>query len=97
MIGYESRYRQCIVYRDGQEEFLGTRPAVDTTAHYDDLFHVVAPGDRVDGLAHRYYQRPDLWWIICDYNGIANPLLPLVPGTTVRLPSPEHVFMQVLA
>lgn len=97
MIGYESRYRTCVLYKDGSEEFLGARPLLDTSPQPDDLSHVVNVGERVDLIAYRYYARTDLWWLVCDYNGIANPLTPLEPGTVLRLPSHDYVFMRILA
>ena len=96
MIDEESRYRTSILYLDGTDEFIGVRPALDTTPQPDDIFHDVLEGERVDILAFRYYGRADLWWIICDYNTIFYPL-GLEVGATLRLPSPEQVFMRILA
>jgi len=96
MIGRSSRYAACILYTDGREEFLGTRPPIDTAPRPDDRFHTVVEGDRVDLLAHRYLGRADLWWVICDYNGIFFPL-ELEPGTVLRIPSTDRVYMRLLA
>lgn len=33
MIGPNSRYATCVLYVDGSEEFLGTRPRIDLIAY----------------------------------------------------------------
>ena len=96
MIGRSSRYAKGILYQDGPEEFLGTRPAIDTTPRPDDRFHTVVEGDRVDVLAFRYLGQAQLWWILCDYNELAFPL-EIEPGMVLRIPSFEHVHMRILA
>jgi hypothetical protein len=95
MIGLDSRYATCVLYVDGQEEFLGTRPRIDTSLQPDDTFHTVVEGDRIDLIAYRYLGSTGLWWVICDYNDIFFPL-ELEPGRAVRIPSVEHVQMHML-
>jgi nucleoid-associated protein YgaU len=96
MIGRDSRYADCILYRDSDGEYLGRRQRIDTTPRYDDRLHTVIEGDRIDLLAHRYLGDARLWWIICDYNDIFFPL-ELQPGTDLRIPSVEHVQMRILS
>ena len=96
MIGPDSRYAGCVIYVDGQEEFLGTRSQIDTSPQPDDVFHTVAEGDRVDLIAYRYLGNAVLWWIICDYNDIFFPL-ELKLGMVLRIPSIEHVQMHIIA
>ena len=95
MIGPDSRYATCVLYVDGQDEFLGTRPRIDTSPRPDDVFHTVVAGDRIDLIAYRYLGRADLWWVICDYNDIFFPL-ELEIGTVLRVPSADHVEMRIL-
>lgn len=95
MIGPDSRYATCVLYVDGKEEFLGTRPLIDTSPRFDDTFHTVVEGDRIDLIAYRYLGSVGLWWIICDYNDIFFPL-GLEPGSVLRIPSVEYVQMHVL-
>lgn len=96
MIGRDSRYATCILFKDGQAEFIGTRQRIDTTPRLDDVFHTVIEGDRADLIAWRYYARPELWWVVCDYNDLFFPL-ELEVGAVLRLPSQEHLLMRVLA
>jgi hypothetical protein len=95
MIGPDSRYATCVLYVDGQDEFLGTRPRIDTSPQPDDVFHTVIEGERIDLIAYRYLGRADLWWIICDYNDIFFPL-ELETGTVLRIPSGEQAQMRPL-
>ena len=96
MIGRDSRYAGCILYRDSAGEYIGRRERIDTTPRYDDRLHTVIEGDRIDLLAYRYLGDACLWWIICDYNDIFFPL-ELQPGTDLRIPSVEHVQMRILS
>lgn len=48
--------------------------------------HVLVLGERLDTLAHRYYNDAELWWVIAMANRIADPFA-LVPGTRLRVPS----------
>jgi len=95
VISQDSRYATCVLYVDGKEEFLGMRPLIDTTPQPDDVFHTVVEGDRVDLVAYRYLGSALLWWVICDYNDIFLPL-DLVSGSVLRVPSVEHVQMNLL-
>ncbi len=95
MINDRSRYTKTILYRDGSDEFVGARKQIDTSERPDDRFHQVVEGDRVDLLAYRYLGDSQLWWVLCDYNGIAFPL-ELQAGTVIRIPSVEQVEMRVL-
>ncbi len=95
MIGADSRYATCVLYVDGDQEFIGTRQQIDTSPRPDDVFHTVVEGDRIDLIAYRYLGRAELWWIICDYNDIFFPLeLPV--GQVLRIPSSDHVQMHLL-
>jgi hypothetical protein len=54
------------------------------------LFAAVAAGDRPDLLAHRVLGDPELFWRLCDLNGVARPAdLTAEPGARVAVPAPE--------
>jgi nucleoid-associated protein YgaU len=90
-----SRYRECMIYQDGETQFFGARQRLDATPQPDDRFHLVVDGDRVDLLAYRYLGDPTLWWIIGDVNDIGFPL-ELPSGVTLRIPSLARVMLDVL-
>ena len=95
MIDDRSRYRDCILYQDGDTQFLGARSRIDVAPQPDDRLHLVVDGDRIDQLAYRYLGDPTLWWGICDFNDIAFPL-ELTVGATLRIPSLERVMLSLL-
>ena len=95
MIDKDSRYAKCLRYRESDGDSLGMRFPIDTSPRFDDRFHTVTDGDRLDLLAHRYLGEAKLWWLICDYNDIFFPL-ELTPGTVLRIPSMDHVSMHIL-
>ena len=95
MIGRDSRYARCVLYRDSDGTSLGMRQRIDATPRHDDRLHTVVEGDRLDLLAYRYLGDARLWWIICDYNDLFFPLA-LDPGLALRIPSREHVQMRLL-
>lgn len=74
MIGKGSRYTSCVLSRDRDGDSIGIRQRINATPLYDDRFHTITDGERLDILAHRYLGNADLWWIICDYNDIFFPL-----------------------
>jgi len=55
----------------------------------------VVEGDRLDLLAHRYLGDARLWWILGDYNDLFWPL-ELAVGSSLRIPSYNHVHMNIL-
>ena len=52
--------------------------------------HTVAPDERLDHIAHRYYRDPERFWRICDANGALWPDdLVATPGTRLGIPGNE--------
>jgi hypothetical protein len=95
MISDRSRYRDCVIFQDGETQFLGNRPVPNITPQPDDRFHEVVEGDRIDLLAYTYLHDPQLWWVICDWNNISFPLeLPV--GNILRIPSLDYVMLEIL-
>lgn len=95
MIGKDSRYAKSILYRTGSDQLLGNRPRIETTPRFDDRFHAVKDGDRIDRIAFDYLGNAALWWVICDYNDVFYPL-ELEIGSVLRIPSLEFVHMRLL-
>lgn len=95
MIGPDSRYAGCVLYVDGNDEFLGARSRIDTTPQPDDTFHTVIESDRIDLIAYHYLGSAEFWWIICDYNDIFFPL-EIAPGTVLRIPCVEHMQLRLI-
>ena len=62
----------------------------------DDLSHDVDDLDRIDLIANTFYKDPTLWWVIALANDIRLPDIQLNPGTTIRIPSPQFVFTEIV-
>ncbi|MGH7516510.1 MAG: hypothetical protein ACREOC_03435 [Gemmatimonadales bacterium] len=75
---------------DGQGRlvlFKKVRFIPDTPAQ---LALVVAQGERLDQIAHRIYQDPELFWLICDANRALWPGdLVAEAGRVIRVPPSE--------
>lgn len=39
--------------------------------------HKIVQSDTLDSLAYKYYGRPDLYWVIADFNRIQDPFIEL--------------------
>jgi hypothetical protein len=54
------------------------------------LSHIVSNGERLDHLAQRFYQNPELFWCICDANLALWPDdLVAEAGRTILIPPSE--------
>ena len=40
-----------------------------------------------DAIAHKHYGDADLWWVICYYNGIIDPLNDMKIGAKIKVPN----------
>lgn len=90
-----SRQQFAKLYQDGDTRFWGSRPKIDTSPRPDDRFHTVVEGDRIELLVHKYFGDVNLWWVIADYNDLFC-CQELEIGARFRIPSLEHVQMEVL-
>ena len=55
---------------------------------FEDIYVTTTSGDRLDNLAHQFYQDVDLWWIITTANPdvIRRDSFNLKPGIEIRIP-----------
>ena len=55
----------------------------------EDIYAITTQGDRLDLLAHQFYNDVDLWWIIPTANPsvIRRDSFNLKPGLEIRIPS----------
>lgn len=49
--------------------------------------HVVIEGERLDQLSFRYFNRPDMWWAIVEYNPEIRDFFNIPAGTLLRIPN----------
>lgn len=78
---------------DGSQVSYLTRRFVPAPERFHPLQrHVVAEGDRLDGIATKYFNDPLLFWRICDANRALRPgELVETPGKRLLITLPEDV------
>lgn len=59
----------------------------------DDIYVAIETGDRLDTLAHQFYNDSSLWWIIASANNIHNAVFAFTEGTILRVP---QNYLQIL-
>ena len=52
----------------------------------NDQFIRTRAGDRLDSIAHEFYQDVSLWWIIAGANHLGKGTYAIPPGTKLRIP-----------
>ena len=52
----------------------------------NDIYIITKFGDRLDVLAHKYYQDVTMWWLIAQANHIGKGTMMIKPGTKLRIP-----------
>jgi hypothetical protein len=82
-----SRYSKTRIKRDKSGiKLYSTTYYPDISIEDEDTFIYPSFGERLDTLAHKYYNDVSLWWIIAKANGIKGKLTPSV-DTQIRIPS----------
>jgi len=49
--------------------------------------HVYKTGERLDDIAFKYYNRPEYWWIIPEYNPVIDDINNIPAGTVLKIPN----------
>ena len=49
--------------------------------------HEYVEGERLDQIAYKYYQKPEYWWIIPEYNPELEDITNIPSGTLLRIPN----------
>jgi nucleoid-associated protein YgaU len=86
-----SRYEYSVV------DFVATSEDADANAvvfySFDELGvfsyleHTYVQGERLDSIANRYYDRPDMWWTILDHNPEIDDPDNIQVGKILRIPN----------
>lgn len=75
---YTSRYAVLPYYYHTIDKKYIYGIARNITTKTDYVLHVVSDTDTLDSLALKYYGRPDLFWVIGQYNHINDPYKKLI-------------------
>lgn len=74
---YTSRYAPFPYYYNTEDKkyIYGLTDNLKNTTEY--VIHYIDQNDDLDYLALKYYGRPDLFWVIADFNRIQDPFINL--------------------
>lgn len=74
---YVSRYASLPYYYNSNDKryVYGLSKHLRQDTEY--VLHHIADTDTLDSLALKYYGRPDLYWVIADFNRITDPFISL--------------------
>lgn len=63
-------------------------PATNTSAEIE---YIIEYGDSWGNISYKNYNTIDLWWLVCEYNQIKNPVVMPEAGTKIKILKPEYV------
>lgn len=85
---YTSRYATLPYYYNTLDKkyMYGISKNLNTNTDY--VLHNLVDSDSLDSLALKYYGRPDLFWVIADFNNLNDPYIKLVDKmSSIKIPS----------
>ena len=85
---YTSRYATLPYYYNtlDKKHMYGISKNLNTNTDY--VLHNLVDSDSLDSLALKYYGRPDLFWVIADFNNLNDPYIKLVDKmSSIKIPS----------
>jgi hypothetical protein len=77
--------------------FITLRQPLNLQTSDGDVFITISKEliNRPDLISSKAYGTPDLWWVIYEFNGIADPLFDLPAGTVLRIPKLDNVLAAI--
>jgi hypothetical protein len=85
-----SRYSDSVVDYFTKQEYGVATPVViykfDSLESVSFFTHIYGTGETLHALSQRYFRRPDLWWIIAEYNPEIPDFTNIAAGTIMRIP-----------
>lgn len=93
---YISRYSSFPIYYNTLDEkyIYGITSQLNENSEF--VAHNVTMTDTLDSLAFKYYGRPDLFWVIADFNRIKDPFITLIDYfSVIKVPSLSTLSFEV--
>ncbi|MAE85544.1 MAG: hypothetical protein CMB80_22605 [Flammeovirgaceae bacterium] len=93
-----NRYSEQTSKRDTVTKVRYYKPTLypDIPERDDDIIHKVRSGERLDLLAHQYYNDVGLWWLISRANKLDPSDITLKAATDIRIPTHIGPILQEL-
>ena len=88
-----SRYKKLKGYMNSTNVYLQNPQYIEIPVHGDDTYFSITGRyvDRIDLVAHKFYNDSKLWWVIAEANNITDPLeLPI--NTIIRVPAISTLY-----
>jgi len=86
-----SRYETSLVDYFRKNEGGETYPVIfyefDELTETSFSIHTYVKGETLQGLSMQFYRRPDLWWVIAEYNPELTDFVNIPSGTEIRIPN----------
>ena len=89
-----SRYKKTD--KADNDKHLETTHFQNVPPSNNDIWIIAKKYERLDLLAHRYYGKRELWWIIAIANKLVNGSLVIPAGQRIRIPKNEIPFMDAI-
>lgn len=83
-----SRYKKVKGFKSRTNIYLDLPTYVDIPVHEDDSYFIVFGKyiDRIDLIAHKFYNDSKMWWVIAEANSLEDPMdIPI--NTVLRIPA----------
>jgi hypothetical protein len=84
-----TRYDNDTILKTQQDKpYYKSRAYPNIPLSSSDIYIITTIGDRLDYLAHTYYNDSEMWWIIsaANNNATKGSMFP-IPGTQLRIPT----------
>ena len=91
MIYRNSRYTKTPVINTDGTALFKLRKRFEFN-HENAIIHQFSEGERLEGLANKYYNDPQLWWVILEANPQIKTALFINYGTSLIIPSEKEVL-----
>jgi len=79
----------------GRKFFLSYRP-FRFRSLAGNVYLEVQEGETLAHIADRFYGKPDLWWVLADFNNILDPTQKLDSGRTIIVPPRDFVLAEIV-
>lgn len=90
-----NRYSNIDILKNNGRRFKKTVKLPIIEPNIDDIYIIGQVGDRLDNLAHKYYNKSSYWWIIARANNIGNGDLVVPIGKQLRIPQNVESIIEV--
>jgi len=87
-----SRYNSTSLTKDNKGKSRRGTTIIPTVPRSEsDIYITTTTPERLDKLAHSFYEDTSLWWIIAEANGIGKGTFIIPSNTNLRIPNKSNI------